>query len=210
MKFYSVIYNITGERSRKTKLQTLSREFLSERIQESKSGHCSIEDSLASLKLTKLKLSHSICFGDAVLSGFEDQLRKHPQLGTTNYATNLFKQTTKIDKTTSISSLEGVKRKYEICTYKKEDEVNQRIKFNSLKTNEEVIDKMLEASNQCSLNIGHIVNLSENNFVDFLKKVDKWSRKIIETTSTPGLNLIVFNGSKDGGNGLCFIKLKRL
>lgn len=55
----SMIFNITGVRSRKTKLMTLSKEFLSESIQASSFGHCSKEDSLACMKLVKLKLSHS-------------------------------------------------------------------------------------------------------------------------------------------------------
>lgn len=55
----SVIYNITGFRSKSSKLSTLSREFLNEKIQESPHGHCSTEDSSACMKLVKLKLANS-------------------------------------------------------------------------------------------------------------------------------------------------------
>lgn len=55
----SVIFNITGIRSKRTKLVTLSREFLSEKIQESPHGHCPTEDSSACMKLVKLKLANS-------------------------------------------------------------------------------------------------------------------------------------------------------
>lgn len=63
----SVIFNTTGDRNRKSKLQFLAKTFLDEDIQMEKSGHSSIEDSKASLKLTKLKLSQDIYFGDLAL-----------------------------------------------------------------------------------------------------------------------------------------------
>lgn len=64
----SVIFNISGDRNRKAKLQFLAKTFLGEEIQMETAGHSSIEDSTASLKLTKLKLSRDIYFGDAALT----------------------------------------------------------------------------------------------------------------------------------------------
>lgn len=64
----SVIFNISGERRRKSKLQTLAAEFLGEAIQKNPLGHDSIEDCSASLKLTKLKLQKGIEFGDEILA----------------------------------------------------------------------------------------------------------------------------------------------
>ncbi|KAG5674860.1 hypothetical protein PVAND_004805 [Polypedilum vanderplanki] len=63
----SVIYNLSGNRNVKTKLQTLARHFLDIDIQNDEMGHSSVEDSITCLKLAKLKLSKDICFGDAVL-----------------------------------------------------------------------------------------------------------------------------------------------
>lgn len=63
----SVIFNITGDRNRKSKLQTLAKTFLGEDIQGDRAGHSSIEDSTTSLKLTKLKLTHDIYYGDVAL-----------------------------------------------------------------------------------------------------------------------------------------------
>lgn len=163
--------------------------------------------------MAKLKLKRSLCFGDAVLSGFEEQLKKHPQLGTSNYATNLFVQTTKIDKNASVVSNEDVNVKYDFYTYKKDETRNNKIKYHSVKTNEEVVEKLCTISKQHSLNIGH-VNIDDNqlktNGVNVFKKIDDWSKQIFEYTPTPGLNLIIFSGSKEDANGLCFIKLKRL
>lgn len=66
----SVIFNTSGDRNRKTKLKELAKTFLDEDIQiqtDSQIGHSSIEDSTASLKLTKLKLSNDIYYGDRAL-----------------------------------------------------------------------------------------------------------------------------------------------
>lgn len=63
----SVIFNMTGDRNRKSKLQALAKTFLGEEIQMNKCGHSSIEDSTTSLKLTKLKLSKDIFYGDTAL-----------------------------------------------------------------------------------------------------------------------------------------------
>ena len=63
----SVIFNTTGHRQKKSKLQLLAKTFLDQEIQKEKTGHSSIEDSTASLKLTKLKLSKDIYFGDLTL-----------------------------------------------------------------------------------------------------------------------------------------------
>lgn len=63
----SVIFNLSGDRNRKSKLQLLAKQFLEEDIQIDKAGHSSVEDSTACLKLTKLKLSKDIYFGDLAL-----------------------------------------------------------------------------------------------------------------------------------------------
>lgn len=55
----SVIFNVTGDRYRKSKLKYLSEHFLKETIQTSNKGHCPVEDSSASLRLAQLKLSES-------------------------------------------------------------------------------------------------------------------------------------------------------
>uniref|UniRef100_T1IED8 Exonuclease domain-containing protein n=1 Tax=Rhodnius prolixus TaxID=13249 RepID=T1IED8_RHOPR len=67
----SVIFNLSGERMRKTKLKVLSAEFLGEQIQNSASGHDSVEDATACMKLVQAKLKHSIEWGDAVACGRE-------------------------------------------------------------------------------------------------------------------------------------------
>jgi len=43
------------------------REFLGEEIQNSNAGHCSVEDSRATMKLAKLKLANNLNYGDMVM-----------------------------------------------------------------------------------------------------------------------------------------------
>ncbi|XP_065342545.1 uncharacterized protein LOC135941164 [Cloeon dipterum] len=66
----SVIFNINGERKKKTKLKTLYKMFIGGNIQEGKQGHDSVEDAAAALKLAQFKLTKSPDYGDAVL-GFD-------------------------------------------------------------------------------------------------------------------------------------------
>ncbi|KAF4526852.1 hypothetical protein B566_EDAN015657 [Ephemera danica] len=72
----SVVFNVWGQRKRKTKLKTLVSMFLGEKIQQDDvAGHDSIEDSIASLKLYRdgTVINYIIAaleFGDAVL-GFD-------------------------------------------------------------------------------------------------------------------------------------------
>lgn len=111
-------------RYRKTKLQTLVREFLGERIQENTSGHCSTEDSQASMKLVQLKLANSVGFGDAVLLGRCNMeiLKMEPEKMTDaqrslkteiqKYATSIFKYVVKDAKTATIVGNEEVMNEY--------------------------------------------------------------------------------------------------
>lgn len=209
-----MIFNITGDRTRKTKLATLSREFLQESIQDSKSGHCSVEDSLACMKLVKLKLSKSLYFGDAVMGGLRDCFKAQPELGHANYGTSMLKQTTKMDRSARVVSLEDIAAKYNYYTFKELDkrEDYSKIQCVAEKSNKAVVEKLCESTEKYSLNIAHLkvtnAQLDKENFKTF-KKVDKWAKRIYESTPAPGLCAVIFAGKKESGNGCCFIKLKR-
>lgn len=121
-----VIVNILifNYRYRKTKLQTLVKEFLGERIQENKSGHCPTEDSQASMKLVQLKLANSLDYGDAVLLGqcnmnvlkMEAEKRTNDQHSfkteIRKYATSIFKHVTKDKKSAAIVGIGEVMNEY--------------------------------------------------------------------------------------------------
>ncbi|XP_021379448.1 putative RNA exonuclease NEF-sp isoform X2 [Mizuhopecten yessoensis] len=65
----SVMYNLNGDRKRKTGLKRLTAVFLRRDIQMGSSGHNSIEDATATMELVKVKLANDIAFGDCVLGG---------------------------------------------------------------------------------------------------------------------------------------------
>lgn len=210
--FFSIIYNLTGERSRKTKLQTLSREFLREDIQNSRGGHCSIEDSAACMKLVKLKLKKSLFYGDAVMGGMEEhfirQQQQQPEMATPTYATSLLKQITRVDKTTCVVALDDITKKYHYYTFKKQDNVGSypKMHFFAENSNKAVIEKLCENIGKYSLNIAHI--RAEKESTKTFTNIDKRVKKVFERIPTPGLSMVIFAGHKDGTNGLCFIQIK--
>lgn len=64
----SVIYNLTGNRTKKTKLSMLAQIFLGRQIQTAADGHSPIEDALAAMELVLLKLRKGKDFGDMILN----------------------------------------------------------------------------------------------------------------------------------------------
>ncbi|KAL3275526.1 hypothetical protein HHI36_020285 [Cryptolaemus montrouzieri] len=208
----SIIFNITGDRTRKTRLQTLAREFLSEKIQESRKGHCSTEDSSASMKLAQLKLKKSICFGDAVMGGIQNEFRTYPELGNRNYATSMLKQVTRLDKSASLTALDDLCAKYKYYVDKgSENKQQDKIKFYPEKSNKDVVKKFCGSLLHQSLNIAHI-RIPETqlltNITHTFETVDKWVQDIYTHTAAPGLCIVLFGGQKDGGNAGCFIQVK--
>lgn len=210
--FFSVIFNLTGVRTRKTKLKTLAQEFLSERIQEGRSGHCSTEDSSAALKLTQLKLTKSLYFGDAVMGKISNDVGKYPDLGTYNFATSMLKQTTRMDKTASIVAMDNNDARYRFYVNKGEDSSdgtnNRKIQYFSENNCKDVIQKISTSMNSSSLNIGHIrIQDSQLESTKIFKKIDKWTKTVYDTIQNAGLYIVIFTG-KEASNGGCFIKLK--
>lgn len=63
----SVIFNNSGTRCVKVGLKNLTMQYLGEDIQGSKTGHCSVEDATATMKLVRLKLESGLKYGDNVL-----------------------------------------------------------------------------------------------------------------------------------------------
>lgn len=212
-----MIFNITGDRKRKTKLQTLSKEFLSERIQESSKGHCSIEDSLACMKLTKHKLQNSLYYGDAVIGGIRDHIRRkqsEEMAGPPSYATSMLKQVTKMEKSAAVVGLDDAATKYNYYTFKdvEKQDKNPRLCCMSEKSNKAVIEKVCENVKRYSLNIGHVKVTDfqvEKEDEKTFKNIDRWVKQIYDSAGVPGLFLVIFGGKGDTGNGLCFIQLKK-
>lgn len=197
-----MIYNILGERNRKSKLATLAREFLQERIQEKKSGHCSSEDSLACMKLTQMKLLKGFTYGDAVLT--RANIKEH----STNCVINLFSQVVKADKSVRIVANE---QDCEIYKSYLPTDVNS-VEFQIEKSNTDVIQHLIDKEN-CSLNVAHIqfekTDLNESNLAKTIQQIDESVKNVEESLFSSSLLCILFASGANMGNSCCFVKIKK-
>uniref|UniRef100_A0A1Y1N5B8 Exonuclease domain-containing protein n=1 Tax=Photinus pyralis TaxID=7054 RepID=A0A1Y1N5B8_PHOPY len=208
----SVIYNITGDRKRKTKLQTLAREFLNLRIQDSRKGHCSTEDSGACLRLVKHKLLHDISYGDAVMTNIATQINCYTALGNPNYGTSFLKHITKVDRTAQVVSLEGIIEKYRHYTYKSHESVIEKISCVAENNNDLVIDRLCKRAENFSFNIGHVAFTDDDlnsKVQDTCRKVNEWAERIQKSSKEPGLCVVVLGGHHVWRNGCCFISMSK-
>lgn len=230
----SVIFNITGDRYRKTKLQTLAREFLGEKIQVNKLGHCSAEDSKTSMKLTKLKLANSIDYGDAVLSGQCELkvLRMTPEKEKTRgfsfyktqlkkYATSIFKHIARNEKTAAVVGNKQVMNEY--CKYLKATSLNimddkhfsnaDQVRLVIADSNKHTVYRASEIAMEHAFTICHI-KISEEELKDecvekTFHNVNKWANELWKGTAINGLACVIFGGQNHASNGACFLNLKR-
>ncbi|XP_046484476.1 uncharacterized protein Rexo5 isoform X1 [Neodiprion pinetum] len=229
----SVIYNITGDRYRKTKLQTLAREFLDERIQEGRRGHCPSEDSRASLKLAQLKLANSLDFGDAVLVGQKNmeilkmnaERRKSfkviDRMELRNYATSIFNHVTKDKKTAAIIGTEDVMNEY--SRYLKNSSLSimddqnfdttDQVRLVVAENNKHAVSRasnvlMEHAFTLCHLRITEDQLKSEKIEKTF-RTVNKWMQKLWQHMAIHGLSCVVFGGQNNAANGACFLDIKK-
>ncbi|XP_076623466.1 RNA exonuclease 5 isoform X1 [Colletes latitarsis] len=226
----AVIFNITGDRSRKTKLQTLAREFLGERIQESKSGHCSTEDSIASMKLAQLKLANNVAYGDAVLLHrynkvlkMEEKRKEYKQalkMERKKYATSLFKYVTKDQKTAAVVGNEKVMNEYSkyltasINVMDDENfDKNDQVRLVVADNDKLAVNRASQIAMEHAFTLCHIRLQEEKLKPDQIEKtfhtVDKWIRKLWQHMAINGLACVIFTGENSTGSGACFLNLKR-
>ena len=103
----------------------MANEFLSEKIQSAgRAGHCSTEDSQASLKLAQLKLANSVDFGDAVLNGLKNSTHSHFKIDwkkeekntrkeeRAGFGVSIFNHVTKDQKTAAIVASDEIMNEY--------------------------------------------------------------------------------------------------
>ncbi|CAO1386793.1 unnamed protein product [Diamesa hyperborea] len=172
----SVIYNITGDRNRKSKLQTLAKTFLGEDIQGDRAGHSSIEDSTTSLKLTKLKLTHDIYYGDVALEVKRNIIDKTEYTGIVEGGAEMKSQDLQEVSTTIFSHAVKRMKKSAIITTEKTDldlelfySKNQFELFRNPGAGETADDKSHGIKHHKQTNIKNVINktrevIIENDF----------------------------------------------
>ncbi|KAL0270988.1 UNVERIFIED_CONTAM: hypothetical protein PYX00_008239 [Menopon gallinae] len=222
----SVIFNISGVRSKKTKLMTLSREFLSEKIQDSNHGHCSAEDSLACMKLVKLKLAHSIEFGDAVLVGkptaelhlqeIQSQNKQPNALAEVHVVrgekltTSLFHQIANSDKRGAvIGSHEVVNGYSELSESEGSCVSTRRVSGLVAGSNKQAIERTCQALSDHDFVLTHLL-LEKDNLEKSIKKLNRWTKKMLGLTPVNGLCLILIGNGENSSKGICFTHINRL
>ncbi|XP_044737591.1 RNA exonuclease 5 [Chrysoperla carnea] len=218
----SVIFNMSGDRTRKTKLATLAREYLSERIQASRNGHCSVEDSKASLKLAQLKLTKTVEYGDAVLGGRHntEKYELNNEMKTQHaYATNLFKHlTVSNEKNAFIVGCDQVIDEYTSfvdksnVTYDYESK-DKKIKCETVQTNQLCVQRLCESAKDYSFALGHInlndEQLNHENASNTFSLLDEWIANIWTHMEPRGFFIVLFSGQCQGASGVGFITIKR-
>ncbi|XP_055700616.1 RNA exonuclease 5 [Phlebotomus papatasi] len=221
----SVIYNITGDRRFKSKLQVLAREFLGETIQKNPEGHDSVEDSVATLKLTKLKLAKGIDFGDIVLSKKRRQKRKEENFDEMLAEIEgkvLKKALTKPKKnlSTLIVSSNATGADYEKFMEARrlqqtaEEQENAKISCFMKKSNKAAISKTCTALLDAAFALTH-VKINPDNLVDekvegTLSRVDQWISKIWNSMAINGVFLVLMGGSPLSSSGVSLMEVKKL
>lgn len=214
----SLIYNFTGERTRKPKLKSLAREFLQQDIQSSKKGHCSIEDSLASLKLVQLKLSKNIEFGDAVHTSRKDYKdNKNKPTVAPQYGFSLFNHVLEQKKSSIIIGCDDITGLYHTYLSKTKQSIYsdfkktkpKKVKLVTVDTVSEVIDSLTKSVGEFNFAMGHIkLDINNENESDQMETIQKWIGKLSKTCDESNLCVIVFSGTAND-NGLAMIKLNK-
>lgn len=218
----SVIFNISGDRRRKSKLQALASEFLGETIQKNPLGHDSIEDCSASLKLTKLKLNKGIDFGDAILANrkkfYESKYATEDNDTTNNSTTN--SSNPKDRSTIVISSDENSVNHYNSLIdmqLKAKNSITKQKNISIVKcdSNKATITRTCEVALEHALTLSHISipekYLNEAKLEKSFKKVDGWLATVWGHVAPNGLCIVLFGNDISNKNicsGLAMIQVK--
>ncbi|XP_043494629.1 RNA exonuclease 5 isoform X3 [Polistes fuscatus] len=203
----SVIFNITGERHRKSKLQLLAKYFLGVNIQKGTKGHCSTEDSQASMKLVQLKLANSIDFGDAVIQADLQvcetiKIAKEQRTATIVGTEDIINEYSKYLSTSSLN-------------VRNDENYNEgdQIRLVTTDNNKRAVKRTTEIAMQHQFILCHIKiseeKLQNERIEQTFSTVNKWINKIWNHTAINGLACVVFSGQENAANGACFLNVKQ-
>lgn len=212
----SLIYNLNGERSKKPKLKALAREFLNEDIQNQRGGHCSVEDSLACLKLVQLKLSRNVEFGDAVHLKRQTFKQNILKVATQQqYACSIFNHVIEQKKTSLVVGCDNITGDYHtylkqakesLCNQFKKNK-SKKVKLITVDTVENVIDTVKKSVDDYHLVMGHIKLDQSSDDTQMINKIDEWIEGVWSSLQESALCVIVFGGSTDD-NGVAMMNVK--
>ncbi|KAH8314882.1 hypothetical protein KR074_007288 [Drosophila pseudoananassae] len=214
----SVCFNISGIRRRKSKLKHLAQTFLKETIQENEDGHDSIEDSLATLKLVKMKLANSIEFGDEILTQHKRLQELANASSGDTISNNLFAHVAKRDKRTAIVTVGDLQPRLRDVISKAEKAVpkdhSKAVRVHEVSTPKEAVRKVNEVALENALTIANL-RVPEHDFVmesaeRNAAKLDRLIERLWNSVAHNGLFLVLMGGSTECSQGVAKIAIKRL
>lgn len=224
----SVIYNLSGLRYRKPSLKLLSQLFLNSEIQSSRSGHSSIEDSIATMRLVQHKLQHTVAYGDLVMGGlppFPTTLQ--PEVPITDFVpcpvqngpglvTSFFNHLKDKNKTVALVGSADA-----ICQFSLEEvgfHHSDNVDHYVCAGNKEVAQHLKEKPVEYSFTLAHMdlqrLEQEPDRQQSIFYKLDQRIAKTYKALYTNALFVVIFSGSStpnDTGqyhNGLCMVKVK--
>ncbi|XP_059620263.1 RNA exonuclease 5-like [Phlebotomus argentipes] len=217
----SIIYNVREDR-KSSKLQELTKMFLDETIQSNPLGHDSIEDSIASMKLVKKKLSGGLQFGDHLLEKLLDKGYDVDSLGglseaaqektiTGNLLGHLMTQ--KPEARINIIASLGTSQDYEKffpLRLRESDKISISVK----KSNKSAVTKTCASLPEATLSVTHLAieseKLAEDQAKATLAKVDQWIHQIWSSVAVHGLVVVIFTGSRESRSGLSLVEFRKV
>ncbi|EDV96487.1 GH15165 [Drosophila grimshawi] len=213
----SVCFNISGVRKRKSKLKHLAKTFLQESIQENEDGHDSIEDSLATLKLVKMKLANSIEFGDEILTQrkrIHDVIRAASGDGLQN---NLFAHAAKRDKRTAIVTVGDMQPCLKEVITKAEQaassDSSKSVYVHEVPSTKEAVRKVNEIALENALTIANLMVPEKDFMLETAErtatKLDNLIERVWNTMAHNGLLMVLMGGSSECQKGVAKIAIKR-
>lgn len=215
----SLVYNFTGQRTRKPKLQALAREFLNEKIQMGTKGHCSTEDALAALKLVQLKLSKSIEYGDAVHTNRQAYKENVKKLTKTPQVTlSIFNHMLEKKKSSLIVGCDDITGDYHTYLTQAKESMSvqlkkgkpKRIKLVTVDGVDEVISSFTDSVTDFNFAMAHLkLDITTENELKEMKKINTWIKTIWDSLGPSTLCVIVFGGTTEH-NGLAMIRVKNI
>ena len=194
----SVIYNLTGNRKRKSKLATLMEYFLGETIQEGRKGHSPSEDARAAMKLVQLKLSKGFDYGDSITAEEGSASIAQCQL-----ITSVFNNSVKASKTVAV-----IGKKKDLEHYQRFKLLDDCIERNASSYKAIPVTSAKEAVSQLENSaVNHNFTLAHIDLTKKLgkcstqeerekvyQKLDTWCSRVFNYVSLNGLCVIVFAG----------------
>lgn len=214
----SVCFNISGVRRRKSKLKHLAQTFLKEKIQENEDGHDSIEDSLATLKLVKMKLANSIEFGDEILTQHKRMQELASASSGDSINNNLFAHVAKRDKRTAIVTVGDLQPRLKQVIQKAKEaapnDSSRSVFVHEVSSSKEAIRKVNEIALDNALTIANLLVPEEDFVVESAErnaaKLDKHIERLWSSVAHNGLFLVLMGGSAECTKGVAKIAIKRL